>query len=153
MLVVELFAGEGRYALPARRIVEVLPRLELRPLPLAPPEVAGLFNYRGRVVPVIDLAMVLTRKPCPPRLANRILVVTLAPRSAVPGAGLLVEKISTEVREGGVRQPGTEIPGAAFLDGVLVSGQEIVPVVEPERLVTPELWAILRPALEAEGAA
>jgi chemotaxis-related protein WspB len=149
MLVVELFAGDGRYAVPVRRIVEVLPRLELRELPLAPPEVAGLFNYRGRVIPVLDLCAILTRTPCPPRLANRILVVSIASGSSLPGAGLLVEKISTEVLAAGPSQPGAALPGAAFLDGVLVSGREIVPVVEPERLVTPELWSILRPAIDA----
>ena len=37
-------------------MAEVLPRLPLKPIAQAPHWVAGVFAYRGAVVPVIDLS-------------------------------------------------------------------------------------------------
>ena len=48
--------GNERYALQAIEVAEVLPRLPLKPIAQAPDWVAGVFAYRGAVVPVIDLS-------------------------------------------------------------------------------------------------
>ena len=53
--------GNDRYGLDTRRVVRVLPQLELKEIPQAPGWVAGLMNYRGQPVPVIDLAMLAHR--------------------------------------------------------------------------------------------
>jgi purine-binding chemotaxis protein CheW len=37
------------------RVEEVLPDRPLTPVPLAPPQIAGLINLRGQIVPAIDL--------------------------------------------------------------------------------------------------
>ena len=47
--------GQERYALQAVDVVEVLPRLQLKPIAQAPSWVAGVFAYRGVVVPVMDM--------------------------------------------------------------------------------------------------
>jgi len=47
--------GDERYALQAIDVVEVLPRLPLKPIARTPSWVAGVFAWRGAVVPVIDL--------------------------------------------------------------------------------------------------
>ncbi len=56
MLVVRFQMGGSPYALPVRHVLEVVPRAELRPLPLAPAWAAGLLMYRRTVVPVVDLS-------------------------------------------------------------------------------------------------
>ena len=59
LLLVFRVAGDP-YAIEATRVVEVVPRVELRALPHARPEaLAGLFRYRGQMVPVIDLGVLL----------------------------------------------------------------------------------------------
>jgi chemotaxis-related protein WspB len=55
MLFLLFQLGKERYALQASRVVEVVPLLELKQLPQAPKGVAGIINYRGRPVPVVDL--------------------------------------------------------------------------------------------------
>ena len=44
MLFLLFQLGKERYALPASRVVEVVPLLELKQLPQAPKGVAGIFN-------------------------------------------------------------------------------------------------------------
>jgi chemotaxis-related protein WspB len=46
--------GNDRYALESSQVVEVVPRVELWQVPKAPAYVAGVFRYRGQLVPVID---------------------------------------------------------------------------------------------------
>ncbi|HEY9244206.1 MAG TPA: chemotaxis protein CheW [Streptosporangiaceae bacterium] len=51
-------AGEA-YAIPAGHVVEVAPPAELTRVPGTPPELAGVRNMRGTILPVIDLAALL----------------------------------------------------------------------------------------------
>jgi chemotaxis-related protein WspB len=46
--------GDETYALDTADICEVLPLLRITRVPHAPSGVAGLINYRGRSVPVVD---------------------------------------------------------------------------------------------------
>lgn len=62
LLLVFQVAGES-YAVEANRVIEVVPRVDLRRLPHAPAALAGLLRYRGQVVPVIDLGVFLAGIP------------------------------------------------------------------------------------------
>jgi len=86
--------GGDACALPASRMVRVIPWTELRSLPRSPDYVKGLLNYRGHSVPVIDLAQMLGRPQAAPVLSSRILLVNYPlndPPSPEPSMlGLLV---------------------------------------------------------------
>ena len=43
------------YAIESRRVVEVLPLVPARPIPHPPAYIRGIFTYRGRLVPLVDL--------------------------------------------------------------------------------------------------
>ena len=64
MLLLTFKAGANRYAIDVVRVIELVPRVELRPIPHAPPFLAGLLSYRGKVIPVIDLGLLLDGAPC-----------------------------------------------------------------------------------------
>jgi chemotaxis signal transduction protein len=99
VLAIVFQVADERYALPARDVVEVLPRVSLSRMPHAPPWNAGLLAYRGTAVPVIDLNRRLLDARCPPRLGNRILVLDVDRGGSAPRErfGLLVEQV-LEVR-------------------------------------------------------
>jgi chemotaxis-related protein WspB len=93
-----LSVGKQRYAVPCLRVKEVIPDVDLEPEPRAPPWLAGLFNYRGAITPVIDLCQLVSDLPCADRLSSRIVVFELAGAGGRPrSAGLLAERI-TETR-------------------------------------------------------
>jgi chemotaxis-related protein WspB len=79
MLLLTFRAAESLYAVDVARVVEVVPRVDLRRLPHAPAFIAGVFDYRGTVVPVIDLAVLLGSEPCRHRLSTRIILVNGRP--------------------------------------------------------------------------
>ncbi|MBI4292334.1 MAG: purine-binding chemotaxis protein CheW [Betaproteobacteria bacterium] len=67
--------GGARYALEATAVREVVWLPELSPIEELPPYVAGVFNLRGRVVPVMDLGMRFGRPRERYRLGDRIIVL------------------------------------------------------------------------------
>ena len=79
MLLLTFTAGANRYAVDVARVVEVVPRVELRKIPHAPAFLAGLLGYRGKVVPVIDLGLLLGVAPCQDCLSTRIILVNDSP--------------------------------------------------------------------------
>lgn len=55
MRIAELLVGDVRLAVELGRVLEVAPRVELTPLPGAPPVVAGVCRYRGELAVAIDM--------------------------------------------------------------------------------------------------
>ena len=68
------------FAIPARAVVEVVPKVELRVVPRAPQWLAGVFPYRGAVLPVVDLTRLVGT---PMEGAFRRAVLLRTPKGAV----------------------------------------------------------------------
>jgi chemotaxis-related protein WspB len=75
VLILVLRAGGHRYALDCSVVVEVIPRVTLQKLQAAPAGFAGVFQYRGEIVPVVDLGDRLVRAPCEGDLGSRIVLL------------------------------------------------------------------------------
>ncbi len=75
MLLLTFRVAQDLYAVDVSRVVEVVPRIDPRPIPRSPEFLAGLFGYRGRVVPAIDLGLLLGKARSPCRLSTRVILV------------------------------------------------------------------------------
>lgn len=58
MQVLLLQLGSQHYALDTRHVVRVLPAMRLVALPRTPAFIAGIMNYHGAPVPVLDLTLI-----------------------------------------------------------------------------------------------
>ncbi|NOX55039.1 MAG: chemotaxis protein CheW [Planctomycetes bacterium] len=76
------------------RVDEINRRVDVTPVPHAPPFVCGVLNLRGEVVTVVDLRMILGRSPADSQRATRTLIV----RSKGEQIGLRVDEIADVVR-------------------------------------------------------
>ena len=95
MLVLLLSAGDDRYGLDAKDLVEVAPLAELISLPHVPGYVAGLLNYRGVMAPVLDLGSLTRGAPCRRRMSTRIVLVRyLCPDGKARPLGLMAECVT-----------------------------------------------------------
>jgi chemotaxis-related protein WspB len=101
MLFLVFEAGENRYAIDASHAVEVLPLVRWRDLVGAPPGVAGVFNYRGTPVPLIDLSELMTQKPARTWMSTRIILVSPGTESGASTRllGLLAEQVTETLRQ------------------------------------------------------
>ncbi|WNW11395.1 chemotaxis protein CheW [Pseudomonas sp. DTU_2021_1001937_2_SI_NGA_ILE_001] len=92
--------GEERYALQAREIAEVLPRVKLKVIPDAPAWVAGIFAHRGEIVPVIDISALSSGIPAPARTSTRMVLVNYRYDAQHPAQllGLILEQATDTLR-------------------------------------------------------
>jgi chemotaxis-related protein WspB len=149
MLLVFHVAGQP-YAVEATRVVEVVPRLDLRPLPHAPEGLVGLFRYSGRMIPVIDLGIVLGDRPSPPFLSTRIVLVDdQTPARSQPALGLIAEQVSDVRRVSDDRidaQPAM-LGQNPYLGPILSTEDGLIPLVAVERVLAEPLRRCLVEAL------
>ena len=144
MLILTFTAGGNRYGVDVARIIELVPRVELRAIPHAPEYLAGFLGYRGQVVPVIDLGLLLGAEPCPNRLSTRIILVNdgSEDHNQLDGdrvgnlLGLIAEQVSdlTRVRPEQVVPAPVHLPQAPYLEMIAQTDQGFVPLITVSRL-------------------
>ena len=93
-LFLVFYIGDERYALAATDVVEVLPRLPLKPIAQAPAWVAGVFAYRDRMIPVIDISAMTFGTEAVARTSTRLVLVNYRGQLL----GLLLEQASNTLR-------------------------------------------------------
>lgn len=99
MLFLLFQLGEERYALDVACIAEVLPLVGVRPIPQAPPALAGVFDCRGTPLPAIDLAQLLLGRPARRRLSTRLVLVDCPLEAGgMQRLGLIAERVTETVR-------------------------------------------------------
>ncbi len=95
MLLLLFYLGEERYVLDSARLVEIIPQVNLRPVYQVPQYVAGVLNYRGKVVPVVDLGLLIQGNPCCRCLSTRIIIVNYPlANGKTHYLGLLAERVT-----------------------------------------------------------
>jgi chemotaxis-related protein WspB len=94
--------GDSRYALDAHEVAVVLPLIDVVSMPGAPPAIAGVCNYRGDPVPVIDLSQVVLGRPAARRLHTRVIVVNYPTAAGETKLlGLIAERATATLRRAG----------------------------------------------------
>jgi chemotaxis-related protein WspB len=152
MFVLTFQVGGDRLALDVQRVREVIPRVNLQRVAGAPGWLAGLFVYRGQVVPVIDLHRLLGAGECPPHLSSRIILVVASALAEGGGKESLLGLLAAQVAE--VRDIKTpQGVSGGTLGRPVVEGGTILHLVDLERLLPGTLPALLAasPAPEVQS--
>jgi len=143
-LVFEL--GNNRYALDVRQIAEVLPLVEVKQMSQAPPAVAGLFTYRGALVPVIDLSQLTLGRPAAQRLSTRIVLVHYPDQHGRTHLlGLIAERATQAARHAASDfvASGVANPDAAYLGPVTTDARGLLHRIDVRTLLPPSIGALL----------
>ena len=146
MLFILFQIGRDRYALSASGIIEVLPLTNLKRVPGAPVGVAGVLNYHGAPVPVIDLNEMMLAKPAARRLSTRIILVKYPLEAQHPHPlGLIAEHATNMIRRSiqDFVETGVESENAPYLGRVANDTGGLIQWIEVERLLTPEVRDVL----------
>ena len=133
--------GEQTYAIDIMRVKEVINPQPVTPVPRAPATLEGVIELRGQILPVVDLRKRFDRPASPLTSASKVILVRLP-----PGGSSFVGLIVDGVREV-VRLPRDEIRpapamagqgDAAFFSGVCRLGDEIVMILDIDRILSSE---------------
>ena len=146
MLLVVFQIAHDRFGLDAAQVVEVVPLVALKQAHGAPGYTAGLFNYRGSVVPVIDLTALITGTPCPRLLSTRIMLVTYTDAAGAQHVlGLLAERVLETVTcsPQDFQSPGIASPEAPYMGDMLVDGDKMLRRITVQELLPPSVQELL----------
>jgi len=150
MLYLLIDAGNDIYAVASASVVEVVPCAALKSAPSAPPAVAGILNFRGRPVPVVDCGILLAGSPSRIRYSTRIILENLVIGGCPRMIGLMGENV-TGVRsfeESDFVEPGARAGGFPCAGRVAALGDRWVQRLHVESILTADVWE----SLEAEDA-
>jgi purine-binding chemotaxis protein CheW len=131
--------GQEEYAVPVADVQEILRVPAITPVPASPAFVEGVVNLRGRIVPIIDLAVRLGLPPGQEGRSRRVIVSHAGP-SAV---GLLVDVV-TDVLPVMARSVEAApaflaaLPHAACFHGVARWGDRLLLLLDLARVLTAE---------------
>ncbi len=137
--------GADRYALDVREVVQVMPLRRLKTLPEAPDWVAGVFDYRGVAVPVIDLAVRACGRPAAILVSTRLVLVNYPLAGRV--LGLILEQATNTRRlaPDAFFASGLDSTEAPYLGPLQNSAQGLLQRIEVAGLLTDEMVARLFP--------
>lgn len=152
MLMLMFYLGDDRYTLDSKQVIEVIPRVALKPLHHAPECMPGLFNYRSHLVPVIDLCHLIRNQPCRPHLSSRIILINYQPQetsnhgqgqtsdeNTLPSQilGLMVERVTGTFRkhETEVFNSGIQIDSAPYLGEMIADDQGMIQCLRVNHLL------------------
>lgn len=137
MLVLQFYLGDVMYVIKCERVKEVAPMVALKKVPHAPDCVAGLFNYRGIIVPVIDLRQLIHKIPCELRLSTRIILVDYLKHDTTPFVfGIMAERITEAVNkpEKDFVSPGIVMRDTPYLGGIMMENKDMIQFIDLDRL-------------------
>ena len=119
--------GGRACALPCEHVVEIVPRVKLGVLPAAPPQVLGVVNLRGKVVPVFDIRARLSGASALVPYQHLVIV-----RAGERQLGLAVDEVS-DVRDIDARsiERPSEVTGRGGA-GIVRIDHELVLVISAE---------------------
>ena len=153
LLVFQL--GDDRYALEASQVAEVLPLAALTQIPQAPAAVAGLLDYRGVPVPVIDLSQLTLGRPARPRLNTRIVLVHYPDGfGATRLLGLIAERASETLRRdrSDFQVHGVTNGATPYLGPVATDARGLIQWVDAKQLLPQSVRDLLfRHAVETDA--
>ncbi|NMG76938.1 chemotaxis protein CheW [Aromatoleum diolicum] len=139
MLFLLFQLGNDRYALDTGQVTEVLPLVRLKQIPQAPPAVAGVFDFRGEPVPVVDLSQMALGRPAHCRLSTRIILAHYPDTNGEQRLlGLIAERVTETIR----RDPsdfvttGVDLDAASYLGPVASDARGLIQRVEVDQLLT-----------------
>lgn len=142
MLFLLFHLGAARYALETAAVREIVPSVELKPLFGAPSGVAGLLDYHGAPVPVLDLCVLTTGQPTQARFSSRLILVRLPVPGGESAAGAVVGLLAERATSLLQREPGDwtatglHVPAAPFLGSVTVDAEGFIHRVNVPALLT-----------------
>ncbi len=137
MLALLFYIGENLYAIDSLQVVEVIPRVNLRPIHQAPDYIVGLCNYRGAIVTVLDLGQLIQGQPCRRFLSTRIIIANyLQPSGVNTYLGLIAERVTETLKKSDdVFSPvHIEAKDKSYLGGIAMDKRGMIQQIHLDRL-------------------
>lgn len=145
MLLLVFNINDDCFALDTSNVIEVVPLINLQSLPNSPDSVAGIFNYHGSSVPVIDMCRYFNKVDYSKNYNTRIILIKYTDASESRLVGLIAEKVTDVVQHDAkeFKSSGLKLDASPFLGKVVMGDQGMIQSIEPDKLLSEELTKLL----------
>lgn len=127
--------GDEEYAIDILRVQEIKGYSAITPLPNMSPDLRGVMNLRGTIVPVIDLRLRLGMSAAEYTKFTAIVLVTLGARMH----GMIVDRVSDVLHLApGAVEPAPDLGPScdtSFITGMAKAGERLITLLNVERVV------------------
>lgn len=135
MLVVLIEIANKKYALEISNILEIIPLVKINTLSHLPKFLAGVINYRGNIIPVVDLSYLVIGVYSKKLLSSRIIILEGDKENML--YGILAEKVTETltVKEDTFKITNIQRIDAPFLDNILIGNEDIIQKINFRQLL------------------
>lgn len=126
--------GEQRLAVSAERVKEIVRAVALAALPKAPPVIEGVINYRGEVLPVLDIRQRFSFPPTSLRPDQRFIIAFAGARGVVLRVDQVTELLT--VPESAIETGVSALPGVEYVSGVARLPDGLIVIHDLERFLS-----------------
>jgi len=144
--------GEEEFAIDILQVQEINRMMELTRVPQSPPEVEGVINLRGRIIPVIDLRRTFNLEESARDEHSRIVVVEVKGRII----GFLVDRVHEVLRiDAGIVEPPPSMISSVdsdYISGVGKLDDRLLILLNLDKLFGADLLGAAEEAAQAAGA-
>lgn len=134
--------GAADFLLPLERVVEILRYTRPTPVPGTAPWIAGVMNLRGRIHPVVDLAVKFGYAATVADVETCVVLVHGPARDGGAPIGLISGQVTTihDLKRGNLDPPRARAGGvrAEFLEGSFKTANGLAFVLHLERVLAAE---------------
>jgi len=145
MLLLTFQINNEHYAVRATDVIEILPLTTIRPMPLAPKCIAGVLDYRQKILPVIDLVELTNNRPHNKVLSSRIIIMNYSVNQDNHPIGLIAEKVTDTISidEKKLSASNITIPNASYLGKMYKDSENFVQIIEVNSILSAEIQNML----------
>jgi purine-binding chemotaxis protein CheW len=128
--------GPEVYALPADQVRGVIARQPVVPIPSTPSHLLGITNFRGEVLPVFDLNVLLglSQEPGQPEY---FIIARPGADSAALGCDSCPDIMQVAAEDMDVSQAAAPSPASPYLRGHCVTQQSLINVLDVDKVLQP----------------
>ena len=122
------YVGSDCYCCSCDSMLEIVPKISLKQIPQAPNYFAGILNYGGEPVPVIDLSTIIIGRESNNCMHTRIMIFKNPLEGPIKILGIIAEKIieAREMNPALFNESGFQIKNLTFLNGIYNTEKESI---------------------------
>ena len=144
MLLLGFNIGDEKYVINTRAIIEVTTLVRLKKIPGSMKGIAGLLNYHGTAVPIIDVSALCGKPIQTSTLTTRIIIVNYLDKHII---GIKAENVTETIRinDDAFEKSGIKVKENDFLDEVAEVDKKFIQLINIDKILTEDVRNCLFP--------
>lgn len=145
MLHLIFYIESHTFSIDINSIAEIIPLVELKRAANTPDYIAGLCNYRGNIIPVVDLSMLIAGKEAERMLSTRIIIVKyISEDGGEKLLGLLAERVTETMHCDSemFQTQGIETLKNDFLGDIMLRESNIIQNINVSKIIPGEMQQV-----------